>query len=237
MFVEFDAQASLELGSYNFWLIIPYFLIIISALFGFNVITVLGLGISSACIIGLVVGTFDILGMLQSIQTGMGWMEDLAIIALIIGGVVALMKAYGGVDWLMANITKNVKSRKGGEFSIAALVSFLDLATANNTIAIVAAGPIAKDLNQKFQIDPRRTASLLDIFSCGFQGLVPYGGQLLTGAALAGLSPLEISPYCWYPMLIIIFGILAIATGLPKFKNPALDDFGTPVLTPKGFEQ
>ncbi|MBT6033350.1 MAG: Na+/H+ antiporter NhaC family protein, partial [Kordiimonadaceae bacterium] len=209
MFVDFNAQASIELGSYNFWLILPYLLIIASALIGLNVITVLGIGISSACVVGLSTGSFNLLGLLKSIQTGMGWMEDLAVIALIIGGIVALMKAYGGVDWLMATITKNIKSRKGAEFSIASLVSFLDLATANNTIAIVAAGPIAKDLNHRFQIDPRRTASLLDIFSCGFQGLVPYGGQLLTAAALAGLSPLEITPYCWYPMLIIVFGILA----------------------------
>ncbi len=230
MFVKFDKGASIELGGYNFWLILPYFLIIISALFGLNVITVLGIGISTACVVGLSTDAFNILGMLQSIQTGMGWMEDLAVIALVIGGIVALMKAYGGVDWLMANITKNIKTRKGAEFSIATLVSFLDLATANNTIAIVSAGPIAKDLNEQFQIDPRRTAGLLDIFSCGFQGLVPYGGQLLTAGALAGLSPLEISPYCWYPMLIIIFGILAIATGLPKFKGVALDEYGNPVL-------
>ncbi len=237
MFVDFNAQAGLELGSYNFWLILPYLLIIASALFGLNVITVLGIGISAACIVGLSTGTFNLLGLFKSIQTGMGWMEDLAVIALIIGGIVALMKAYGGVDWLMATITKNVKSRKGAEFSIASLVSFLDLATANNTIAIVSAGPIAKDLNHQFQIDPRRTASLLDIFSCGFQGLVPYGGQLLTAAALAGLSPLEITPYCWYPMLIIVFGILAIATGLPKFKGPALDEYGNPVLIPRESEE
>ena len=202
----------------------------ISALLGLNVITVLGIGIGSACVIGLSFGSFNILGMLKSIQTGMGWMEDLAIIALIIGGIVALMKSYGGVDWLMVNITKNIKSRRGAEFSIAALVSFLDIAIANNTIAIVSAGPIAKDLNQQFKIDPRRTASLLDIFSCGFQGIVPYGGQILTAAALAGLSPLEISPYCWYPMLIIVFGVLAILMGLPKFQDTALDEYGNAIL-------
>ncbi len=230
MFVEFDTSAMIELGSYNLWLILPYFLIIFSALFGLNVITVLGIGISSACVVGLGSGAFNILGMLQSIQKGMGWMEDLAVIALVIGGIVALMKAYGGVDWLLSNLTKNVKSRKGAEFSIAILVSFLGLAIANNTIAIVSAGPIAKDLNNKYQIDPRRTASLLDIFACGVQGMVPYGGQLLTAATLASISPLDITPYCWYPMLILVFGILAIATGLPKFRDVALDEYGEPVL-------
>ncbi|MFT6432243.1 MAG: Na+/H+ antiporter NhaC [Candidatus Azotimanducaceae bacterium] len=226
MFVEFDLQADIALGDYNFWLILPYILIITSALLGFNVITVLGIGISSAALVGLWNGTFDLFGMFASIQTGMEWMQNLVAIALVIGGIIALMKSYGGMDWLMINLTKGVKSRKGAEYSIAALVSFIDIAISNNTIAIVSAGPIAKDLSQQFKIDPRRTASILDVFSCGFQGIVPHGGQLLTAAALAGLSPLQISPYCWYPMLIIVFGILAIATGLPNFSDTAQDDLG-----------
>lgn len=230
MFIKFDSSAVIETGTYNFWLILPYLFIIISALFGLNVITVLGIGIISAGVIGLAAGSFSLLGMIQSIQKGMGWMQDLCIIALIIGGIVELMKAYGGIDWLLANLTKNVKSRKGAEFSIAALVSFLDLATANNTIAIVSAGPIAKELNEEFQIDPRRTAGLLDIFSCGFQGMVPYGGQLLVASALAGISPLLLVPYCWYPIFILVFGIMAIALGLPKLKGVALDEYGRPVL-------
>ncbi|MCF6194601.1 MAG: Na+/H+ antiporter NhaC family protein [Kangiellaceae bacterium] len=230
MFVKIDTSSVIELNAYNYWLIFPYFLVIVAALFGLNVITVLGIGIVSASVVGLATGAFDLWGMLQIIQKGMGWMENLAIIAVVIGGIVALMKAYGGIAWLMASITKNIKTRKGAEFSIAALVSFLDLATANNTIAIVSAGPIAKDLNDTFKIDPRRTASLLDVFSCGFQGLVPYGGQLLTAAAIAAISPLEIVAYCWYPMMILVFGVLSIATGLPRFKQPAVDDYGRPVL-------
>jgi Na+/H+ antiporter NhaC len=146
-------------------------------------------------------------------------------IALIIGGIVALMKAYGGIQWLVSNITKRINSKKGAEYGTAALVSALDIATANNTIAIVTIGPIAKELAEKYKIDPRRTASLLDIFSCGFQGLVPYGGQLLAAASLAGISPLALTPYSWYPMLILVFAVLAIATGLPKFKQRSVDDF------------
>ncbi len=224
MFVEFDMQANIAPDNYEFQLILPYIFIIVAALMGFNVIAVLAIGIGSAGIVGIWTEAFDMIGFFASIQKGMGWMQDLAAIAVVIGGIIALMKAYGGMDWLMVNITRGVKTSKGAEYSIATLVSFLDLATANNTIAIVSAGPIAKDLNQQYEIDPRRTASLLDIFSCGFQGLVPYGGQLLTAAALAGISPLAISPYCWYPMLIIFFGVLAIATGLPKFKSEALDE-------------
>jgi Na+/H+ antiporter NhaC len=225
MFVDIDGSTVITSKGYDAWLILPYLLIIGCALLGVNVIGVLGIGIGSACVIGLSKGLFTFASMLQSLQKGMGWMQDMVAIALIIGGIVALMKAYGGIQWLVSNITQRINSKKGAEYGTAALVSALDIATANNTIAIVTTGPIVKDLGKKYQIDPRRTASLLDIFSCGFQGLVPYGGQLLVAASLAGVSPLALTPYCWYPMLILIFAVLAIATGLPKFKHKAIDDF------------
>jgi len=184
------------------------------------VISVLAVGIASACIVGFMQNSFTLLSMMQSIQKGMGWMQDLAMIAITIGGIVALMHANGGITWLIDKLTRNVTSKKGAEFSIAGLVSFLDITTANNTIAIVTAGPIASDLNKKYGVDPRRTASLLDIFSCSFQGLVPYGAQLLSAAAVVGISPLAITPYCWYPMLIFVFGLLAIGFGFPRFTSP-----------------
>jgi Na+/H+ antiporter NhaC len=219
MFVEINGAGIVTPEDYDFWLITPYLIIIVCALLGLNVITVLGVGISAACVVGIIKGIFTFPTMLHSIQKGMGWMQDMVAIALMIGGIVALMQAYGGLQWLVAVIKKRVKSRKGAEAGSAALVSFLDVATANNTIAIVTSGPIAKDFSQQYDVDPRRTASILDIFSCGFQGLVPYGGQLLAAASLAGVSPFSLTPYCWYPMLILIFGMLAIATGLPKFKT------------------
>lgn len=225
LLVNIDGSGEISAQDYDLWLILPYLLIIGCALFGVNVIGVLGVGIGSACAVGLAKGLFTFSSMLQSLQTGMGWMQDMVAIALMIGGIVALMKAYGGIQWLVNNTTKRIKSKKGAEFGSAALVSALDIATANNTIAIVTTGPIVKDLGEKYQIDPRRTASLLDIFSCGFQGLVPYGGQLLAAASLAGVSPLALTPYCWYPMLILVFGLIAIATGLPKFTEKSLDDF------------
>jgi Na+/H+ antiporter NhaC len=224
-FVEIDTAAALSQSNYNLWLVLPYLLIIACALFGFNVIAVLGMGIISAATIGLITGSFDIPTMLHSIQKGLGWMQDLAMVALVIGGIVALMQAYGGMDWLMYQLTRHIRSVKGAEMSIAGLVSFLDLSTANNTIAIVSAGPIAKDLAAQYQLDPRRTASLLDIFSCGFQGLVPYGGQLLAAAAISGLSPWQISAYCWYPMLILLFGLAAIALNVPRFSVLQHDEF------------
>ena len=225
IFVDIDGSAVIASKDYDVWLILPYFLIIGCALFGVNVIGVLGVGIGSACIVGLTKGLFTLPSMLLSIQKGMGWMQDMVAIALMIGGIVALMKAYGGIQWLVSQITTRISSKKGAEYGTAVLVSALDIATANNTIAIVSTGPIAKDLGEKYDLDPRRTASLLDIFSCGFQGIVPYGGQLLAAASLAGLSPLALTPYCWYPMLILVFGVVAIATGFPKFKDKAMDDF------------
>ncbi|WP_158966703.1 Na+/H+ antiporter NhaC family protein [Paraglaciecola sp. L3A3] len=219
MLVDINGAGVVTAKDYDFWLITPYLIIIVCALVGLNVITVLAVGISSACVVGIAKGIFTYTSMLHSVQKGMGWMQDMVAIALMIGGIVALMHAYGGLQWLVSVIKKRVKSRKGAEVGSAALVSFLDVTTANNTIAIVTSGPIAKDFSQQFNVDPRRTASILDIFSCGFQGLVPYGGQLLAAASLAGVSPFSLTPYCWYPMLILIFGSLAIATGLPKFKS------------------
>lgn len=203
--------------------VLPFLIIIGCALAGMNVIVVLAMGIISAALTGLFNGAFTPLQMLQSIQKGMSWMQDLALIAVTIGGIVGLMTAYGGIAWLMRTLTKRVKSQRGAELSIASLVSFLDLTTANNTIAIVTAGPIAKELGQQYQADPRRLASLLDIFSCSFQGMVPYGAQLLSAAAIAGISPLAITPYCWYPMLILGCGLLSIAFGWPRFSQPVKD--------------
>ncbi len=224
LMVDVDTSGIVESGSYDFWRIVPYLCIIAFALTGFNVISVLAVGIASACVVGLLQGSFTLLSMMQSIQKGMGWMQDLAMIAITIGGIVALMHANGGITWLIERLTRKVTSKKGAEFSIAGLVSFLDITTANNTIAIVTAGPIAKDLNEKYGVDPRRTASLLDIFSCSFQGLVPYGAQLLSAAAVVGISPLAITPYCWYPMLIFVFGVAAIWFGFPRFKTPQDDE-------------
>lgn len=233
MFVPITVGSEVLGGDYNFVLILPYLLIITLAFMQLDVITVLGAGVASACIIGLFTGAFDLPKMLATIQEGMGWMQDLSIITIFVGGIVELMKTYGGVEWLLQNLTRNIKTKKGAEFGIAALVSILDCAIANNTVAIVGAGPIAKELNQQFKIDPRRTAGLLDVFSCGFQGLVPFGGQLLVAAQLANLSPIDILPYIWYCYLIIICGCIAILIGFPKFKIDATDDYGNVIYSVK----
>lgn len=218
LFIPVD-QASIQIGTYSFVKVIPYISIIVFALLGLNVMLVLVLGVLTGSIIGLSMGAFTVVELLGYIQRGMGWMEDLAIIAIIIGGIVELMKYYGGIDFLLHKVTSKIKSKKGGEAGIAVLVSLIDLATANNTISIVTAGPLAKDISEQYEIDPRRTASILDIFSSAFQGIVPYGGQLLVAAGLAKISPIEIMPFSIYSILMLVFGSLAILFGIPRFKS------------------
>ncbi|WP_066501487.1 Na+/H+ antiporter NhaC family protein [Abyssisolibacter fermentans] len=212
-------SATLEVGSYSLLKVLPYISIIICALVGFNVMVVLAIGILTGAVLGLSLGAFNFVELLGFIQRGFGWMQDLCLIAIVIGGIVELMKYYGGIGFLLDKVTANVKTKKGAEGGIAALASLIDIATANNTIAIVTSGPLARDISKQYDIDPRRTASLLDIFSSAFQGIVPYGGQILVAAGLAQLSPVELVPYSIYSMLMIVFGILAIVLGIPNFKK------------------
>lgn len=211
-------NATVKVGAYSIVNLLPYLAIIVAALIGLNVMLVLVVGILTGSVIGLISGSFSVVGLFGFIQRGMGWMENLAIIAIIIGGIVELMKYYGGIGYLLEKINSRIKTPKGGEFGIAALVSLLDIATANNTISIVAAGPLAKDISEQYDIDPRRTASILDIFSSAFQGLVPYGGQLLVAGGLANISPIAIMPYSIYSILMFVCGMLAIFLGIPKLK-------------------
>ena len=170
-------------------------------------------------IIGLINNSFTFIEMFSVVQRGMGWMENMAVISLIIGGVVAIMQYLGGVDYLLENLTKKIKSKKGAEFGISILVSLLCLTTSNNTVSIITAGPLAKDIADKFSVDRRRVAGLLDMFSSAFQGLMPYAGQILVPAGIAQISPVSIVPYSWYSMFMIVMGILAIITGIPKLKE------------------
>lgn len=199
--------------------VLPYLGILVGALLGVNVFILLGGGAILTTLIGIFTGSFDIFGALQAASTGMMGMEDLAMLCIIVGGTVELIKFNGGIDFLLNFIKNRIKSKKGAEFGIAALVSVIDLCTANNTIAIVMAGPLAKDIADKYDIDPRRTASILDIFSACWQGMIPYGAQLLAAAGLAAISPVELMTYLFYPILMGIFGILAIVFGFPKIKS------------------
>ncbi|UPA31713.1 Na+/H+ antiporter NhaC family protein [Terrisporobacter glycolicus] len=206
-------------GDYSFINMIPYVIVIALSLLGINVITVMSTGVLVGVIIGVMHGDFTLIGSLAVIHEGMTWMEDMALIALLVGGLVALMDHLGGIDWLLHKLTRKTKTARGAELSIAALVSLIDISTTNNTVSIIAAGPIARDIADQYNISRARTASILDLFSSGFQGLLPYAGQLLTAGALAGISPGSILPYCWYSMLMIVFGIVFILIGWPNMPS------------------
>lgn len=213
-------QTTLE-GDYVYSIVkvLPYLAVLIGALAGVNVFALLGGGALFAGIIGMMNGSFDFFGFMQAAGEGMMGMEDLAMFSIVIGGTLALIKHNGGIDFLLNSIKSRIKTKKGAEFGIAALVSVVDLCTANNTIAIVMAGPLAKDIAEEFNIAPKRTASLLDIFSSCWQGMIPYGAQILSAAGLAAVSPMELLPFIFYPMLMGLCGLLAIAFEFPKFKE------------------
>ncbi|MDU6523144.1 MAG: Na+/H+ antiporter NhaC family protein [Enterococcus sp.] len=213
-------------ASYDFDVVnlLPYLLVIVLSLIGLDVLKVMTLGVLSGLVIGLLHKDFTLVSSMKIIHDGMMGMQDMAIIAIFVGGLVAIMKYLGGIDWLLHNLTKGVKTRRGAEFSIAALVSLLDIATTNNTISIIAAGPLARDIAEKFGISRSRTASILDLFSSAFNGLLPYAGQLLVVAGLAGVSPVSIMPYNWYSMLMIICGCASIGLQMPNIKDD-IEDF------------
>lgn len=180
------------------------------------------LSVISGMVIGIIHGDFSFIESFSVVHGGMCSMQDMAVIAIFVGGLVAIMQYLGGIDWLLNKLAKGMKSKVGAELSIAALVSLVDVATTNNTISIIACGPIAKDISEEFDIAPERTASILDLFSSAFNGLTPYAGQLLTAGAMAKIAPVTIIPYVWYDILMIIFGVLFILLGLPKFKRKEL---------------
>lgn len=202
--------------SYNLFKVLPYLAVLVFALMGVNVMLVLIGGTVFAGLIGIIDGSFGVYGFFGLMGDGIMGMEDLAMIAILIGGIVEIIKHNGGIDYMLYTITSKIKSKKGAEFGIAGLVSVADIATANNTISIVMTGPLAKDIADEYDIDPRRSASILDIFSCAWQGIVPYGGQMLVAAGIASISPLSIMPYSIYPFLILFFGILAIVFNVPN---------------------
>ncbi|MDW4373204.1 Na+/H+ antiporter NhaC family protein [Staphylococcus saprophyticus] len=213
---QIDASKSYD---YDLIKVVPYLFVLILALFGVNVIIVLIGGIILSAIIGLFYGTFDWIGLLSSISKGIIGMEDIAIIALLIGGLVALIQHNGGITWLINFVRNRVKSKRGAELGIAGLVSVADISTANNTISILMAGSLAKDISDEYGVDPRKSASILDMFASCFQGLLPYSPQLIAAAGVASISPFELVPYAIYPMILGICGLIAITFRLPRLDK------------------
>lgn len=204
------AVVNLEALEFNLIKILPYLIVIVTALLGVNVIVVLLLGILSSGVVGFIFGSFNIIGLFNSISSGISGMSELIIISLLIAGTIEIIKFNGGIDFILNRGLKNFKSKRGAEYGIAMLVSLVDICTANNTVAIVTVGPIAKDISNEFDLEPKRVAGIMDMFSCVFQGIIPYGAQLISAAGLAALSPFAIMKFLFYPYIMGICAIISI---------------------------
>ncbi|SMO67157.1 putative methionine transporter, NhaC family [Saccharicrinis carchari] len=204
------------------WLkILPYLFVIVAALAGTNVFLVLLIGSVLSGIIGLSIGSFDAWGMVNSIGNGIDSMSEIIIISILVGGMVEIIKYNGGIDFIIRVISKKTKTKKGAEYSLAFLTSVVNIFTANNTITILMVGPLAKDIAAEYGIPARRSASILDTFSCFMQGLLPYGAQLLAVIGLAGaiITPFGIMQFLFYPYLMGFISLLAITFGFPRLKG------------------
>lgn len=216
VFEGIHVQAPAQLAAVEWVKIIPYLVVLVTALAGLNVMIVLFLGIVVTAVIGMLTSGFDLFGCFGAMGTGVTGMGELIIITLLAGGMLEMIRYNGGIDYIIEKLTRKVNSKRAGELSIAALVSLANLCTANNTIAIITTGPIARNIADRFNIDKRKSASILDSFSCFIQGIIPYGAQMLIAAELAGISPLSIIRYLYYPMLMGLFALLAILFRYPK---------------------
>lgn len=205
-----------NIGEVNFWLVLPYLAVVILAICGVNVLLTLGIGIILTGIIGTAMGTYDVFGWFTAMNEGMMGMSELIIVTILAGGMLEIIRHNGGIDLIIKALTRNIHGKRGGEFSIAALTCLVNVCTANNTVAIITTGPIAKDIAKRFRIDPRKSASILDTASCFTQGLLPYGAQVLIAAGLATLNPIAIIPHLFYPMLIGVALLLAILFRYPR---------------------
>lgn len=207
---QMNVSASSDL-EYEFIKVVPYLVVLIGALIGFNVFAVLFTGIALSMAIGIGTGAFSFFKGIQAIGQGMEGLFEISIISLIVACIVSLIRENGGINLIISGIKNKTAGKKGAEFGIALLVFLVDLCTANNTVAIVLSGPIAKEIGDEFEVNPKRVASILDIFASVGQGLIPYGAQLLTAAALTKITPLNIIPNLYYPVLMAVSAILFMA--------------------------
>ena len=196
--------------------VIPYIIVLGTAIAGMNVMLVLIIGILTSGIIGIATGSFGVFDWFGAMGTGITGMGELIIITLLAGGMLETIRYNGGINFIIKKLTRHVNSKRGAELSIAALVSIANLCTANNTIAIITTGPIAKDIAKRFHLDRRKTASILDTFSCLIQGTIPYGAQMLIAAGLANISPISIIGNLYYPFTMGICALLAILFRYPR---------------------
>ncbi len=216
IFMGIGTQVENKIGDIDFISVIPYLVVLITAILGMNVMAVLTIGLLLTGIIGLLHGAFDFYGWMQAMGNGIMGMGELIIITIMAGGMLELIKYNGGIDYIINMMTRHVNSKRGAELSIAALVSLVNICTANNTVAILTVGGIAKKIGDRFGVDNRKCASILDTFSCMMQGIIPYGAQLLMAGGLAALNPISIIPYLYYPFLLGIMALGSILVRYPK---------------------
>ena len=200
--------------------VIPYITVIILAVCGLDVLKILFLGIVMNAAIGLLCGDFTWVSWLESLGRGIAGMSDLIVISMLAGGLMWTIRNNGGMDYIIQLLTRHISGRRGAQFSIAGLVCLANLCTANNTIAIITVGDISKDITDRFGLDPRKTASILDTFSCFIQGIIPYGVQILMASSLAYCSPGELLPYLYYPFVMGSCAVLAIIFRYPRRYSP-----------------
>ena len=203
-------------GPVNWPLLIPYMLIIALALSGVEVVAVLTIGIFVNAILGFIQGSLSWSTWMEAIGSGIRGMGDLIMVTMLAGGMLEMIRLNGGLDFIVNGLTRHIQGKRGAEFSIAGLVSLANLCTANNTIAIITTGEIAKDISERFGLDPRKVASIMDTFSCLVQGFIPYGAQLLMAAGMAGISSISIIGYLYYPFVMGVCAMTAIIFRLPR---------------------
>ncbi|MBO1363189.1 Na+/H+ antiporter NhaC family protein [Prevotella sp. A2931] len=205
-----------EVPQVDYIKILPYLLVLVTAVAGMNVMAVLTLGLVLCGIIGVASGDYNVYGWFAAMGDGILGMGELVIIAMMAGGMLEIIRENGGIDFIINKLTRRITGKRGAELSIAALVSMVNICTANNTVAILTVGNISKKIGDRFGVDSRKAASILDTFSCCVQGLIPYGVQMLLAAGLSGLNPIQILPYLYYPMAIGIASLLAIIFRFPR---------------------
>lgn len=209
-------QSPTNIPNVDYVKVVPYLAVLITAICGMNVMAVLVIGIILCGIIGIADGAYGFFEWLKAMGDGITGMGELIIIAMMAGGMLELIRENGGIDYLITRLTAHVHNKRGAELSIAALVSLVNICTANNTVAILTVGNIAKRIGDKYGVDNRKCASILDTFSCFVQGLLPYGVQMLLAAGLASVNPMQILPYLYYPFTMGVFALLSILIRYPK---------------------
>lgn len=216
IFMGIHTQAVHPSGNIDILKVIPYIVVLVTAVLGMNVMAVLTIGLFLTGIIGILLGAFDFFGWMQAMGNGILGMGELIIITIMAGGMLELIKYNGGIDFIISHMTRQVNSKRGAELSIATLVSLVNICTANNTVAILTVGGIAKKIGDRFGVDNRKCASILDTFSCMMQGIIPYGAQLLMAGGLAAINPISIIPFLYYPFLLGIMALASIFVRYPK---------------------